>query len=353
MEAPASDNEIRSTPEAPNAGQETHKRPAIRAPAIIVGIVAAAVAALSIFYLLRPEPLLVQGEVDATRLDIAARVDGRVKEVPVERGQNVSAGAELVRIDNPETLAKREQMRTAKAVAEAQLANVLVGTRVETIAARKAELQRAQAALMLAQKTFDRTNTLTAQGNAPQARLDQVTDALHESERAVDQAKSAYEQAVNGYTKEERAIAGANVEKANADIQSVQSIVDQLVVYAPVASQVYQRNVEPGEYVSPGVPLVTLIDLADVWIHFDLREDLVKGLKVGDRFDVRIPALDDRLVTVEVKLIATKGEYASWRATRASGDFDLRTFSIRAYPVQPVPELRPGMSAYLDWRSRQ
>ena len=81
------------------------------------------------------------------------------------------------------------------------------------------------------------------------------------------------------------------------------------------------------------MPLVTLIDLADVWIHFDLREDLVKGLKVGDKFDVRIPALGDRNVTVEVKLIATKGEYASWRATRASGDFDLRTFSIRAYPV--------------------
>ena len=231
--------------------------------------------------------------------------------------------------------------------------NVLVGTRVEVIAARKAEMERAQAALVLAQKTFDRTHTLTEQGNAPQARLDQATDALHESERAVDQAKSAYEQAVNGYTKEERAIANTNVEKATADIQSVQSIIDQLVVYAPVASQIYQRNVEPGEYVSPGVPLVTLINLADLWVHFDLREDLVKGLKVGDRFDVRIPALGDRSVTVEVKLIATKGEYASWRATRASGDFDLRTFSIRAYPVQTVPELRPGMSAYLDWRSRQ
>ena len=352
MDVP-SGKETQSASDAPNAGQGTHKRPVARTPSIIVGIVAAAVVALSVFYLLRPEPLLVQGEVDATRLDIAARVDGRVKEIPVERGQNVPAAAVLVRIDNPETLAKHEQMRAAKAVAEAQLANVLVGTRVEVIAARKAEMERAQAALVLAQKTFDRTNTLTQQGNAPQARLDQVTDALHESERAVDQAKSAYEQAVNGYTKEERAIARTNVEKANADIQSVQSIIDQLLVYAPVASQVYQRNVEPGEYVSPGVPLVTLIDLADLWIHFDLREDLVKGLKAGDRFDVRIPALDDRRVTVEVKLIATKGEYASWRATRASGDFDLRTFSIRAYPVQPMPELRPGMSAYLDWRSRQ
>jgi HlyD family secretion protein len=353
MNMPTSGKENRSTSDAPSDGEQKSTPSATRGPSIIVGTVAAVVVALSVFYLLRPEPLLVQGEVDATRLDIAARVDGRVKEIPVERGQNVSAQAVLVSIDNPETVAKREQMKAAMAVAEAQLANILAGTRVETVAARKAELERAQAALVLAQKNFDRTQTLTEQGNSPQARLDQMTDSLHESERAVDQATSAYEQAVNGYTKEERAIAKANVEKANADIQSVQSIIDQLVVYAPLASQVYQRNVEPGEYVSPGVPLITLIDLADVWIHFDLREDLVKGLKVGDRFDVRIPALDDRSVTVEVKLIATKGEYASWRATRASGDFDLRTFSIRAYPVQPVPELRPGMSAYLDWRSRQ
>ena len=352
MDMPTSGTEIQDTSEIKNNGWKS-KRAETRVSSVIVGIVAAVVVAISVFYLLRPEPLLVQGEADATRLDIAARVDGRVKEIPVERGQNVSAGAILVRIDNPETLAKHGQTKAAMVVAEAQLANVLAGTRAETIAAKKAELERAQAALVLAQKTFDRTHTLTEQGNAPQARLDQVTDTLHESERGVDQAKSAYDQAVNGYTKEERDIAKTSVEKANADIQALQSIIDQLVVYAPVASQVYQRNVEPGEYVSPGVPLITLIDLADVWIHFDLREDLVKNLKVGDRFEVRIPALDDRRVTVEVRLIATKGEYASWRATRASGDFDLRTFSIRAYPVQPVPELRPGMSAYLDWRSRQ
>jgi HlyD family secretion protein len=344
--------QAQSEPETPRKEREEAPKSAARVPSIIVAIVATAVIILSIYYLLRPEPLLVQGEVDATRLDIAARVDGRVKEIPVERGQNVPAGAVLVRIDNPETLAKHGQMTAAKAVVEAQLANILAGTRQEVISARKAALERAQAAQILAQKTFDRIQHLTEQGNAPQARLDQVTDNLHESERAVDQAKSAYDQAVNGYTREEREIARANVEKAGADIQAVQSIVDQMAVYAPLAAQIYQRNVEPGEYVSPGVPLVTLIDLADVWIHFDLREDLVKTLKVGDRFDVRVPALGDRRIAVEVKLIATKGEYASWRATRATGDFDLRTFSIRAYPIAPVPELRPGMSAYLDWRSR-
>jgi HlyD family secretion protein len=131
---------------------------------------------------------------------------------------------------------------------------------------------------------------------------------------------------------------------------AVKSIIDQMTIYAPVASQVYQRNVEPGEFVSPGVPLVTLVDLDDIWIHLDLREDLIKTLKVGDRFQVRVPALGDRRIAVEVRLIAAKGEYASWNATRTTGDFDLRTFAIRAYPVDKEPELRPGMSVYTEWR---
>src|SRR5205807_8569366 len=260
-----------------------------------------------------------------------------------------SAGAHR----HPETIAKNQQAVAARIVAEAQLANVNVGTRPEVIAARKAGLERAEASVVLAQKTYDRVSQLAEHGNAPIARLDQATDSLHESQRAVDQAQSAYDQAVNGYTREEHEIAEANVGKAVADIKAVQSIIDQMVIYAPVDSQVYKRNVEPGEYVSPGVPLVTLIDLNDLWVHFDLREDLVKNLKVGDRFDVRIPALSDRRITVEVRLIATKGEYASWRATRATGDFDLRTFSIRAYPVEKVPELRPGMSAYVEWQQRR
>src|SRR6201997_153293 len=221
-DASTSGKESQSTPDAPGVGREKGASSATSVPTIIVGIVAVVVVVLSVFYLLRPEPLLVQGEADATRLDIAARVDGRIKEIPVERGQNVAANAVLVRIDNPETVAKLDQMRAAMAVADAQLANVLVGTRVETIAAKKAEMERAQAALVLAQKTYERARILTEQGNAPQARLDQTTDALHESERAVDQATSAYQQAVNGYTKEERAIARTSVEKADADIQSAQ-----------------------------------------------------------------------------------------------------------------------------------
>ena len=336
----------RTVPQRPSAW-------ASKASTIILALVVVSIAALSLWYLVRPQPLLVQGEVDATRLDIAARVDGRVADIPVVRGQNISRGAVLVRIDNPETLAKLEQARAAKVVADAQLANIDAGTRPELIAARKAAYERAQAAATLARQTHDRLQALIGKGYATRQQLDQAIDSLRESQKATEQAKFAYEQAVHGYTREERQIAVANRSKAIADIDTVQSIVDQMVVYSPIASQVYKRNVEPGEYVSPGVPLFTLIDLNDRWIHFDMREDLARTLKVGERFAVRVPALGDRTITVEVKWIATRGEYASWRATRATGDFDLRTFEVRAYPVDKIPELRPGMSAYTDWRAPQ
>src|SRR5438132_13684059 len=186
--APAARNEVPETrgdaakqrSEPVKELSDTARRPAppSRLPSIIVGLVIAVVAGLSIWYLVRPQPLLVQGEVDATRFDIAARVDGRVGEIPVERGQNVAAGAVLVKIDNPETIAKHEQALAAKIVAEAQLANINAGTRAEVIAARKAAHERAEASVVLAQKTFERVRQLAERGNAPQARLDQATDAM-------------------------------------------------------------------------------------------------------------------------------------------------------------------------------
>ena len=141
--------------------------------------------------------------------------------------------------------------------------------------------------------------------------------------------------------------------KARASIDTIRAQADELVVKAPVAAQVYQIGAELGEYVSPGVPLLSLVDLSDVWVRFNLREDLAKDLKTGDVLQIRVPALGDRVIPVAIKVIATKGEYAGWRATRSTGDFDLRTFEMRAYPVEPIPELRPGMSVYAEWRKQR
>jgi HlyD family secretion protein len=319
------------------------------AAAAIVTLILAAIVGLSVWYLARPEPLIVQGEADATRIDIAARVDGRVGQRPVERGQNVTAGQLLFEIDNPELITKWRQAEAGVDVAKAQLANILVGTRVEVIDQKKAALESAEANFQLADKTYARIKDLAGTGNAPLQRLDEVTNSREVAKREQDSAQLAYNQAVNGATKEEREIAQTNVLQAQASVDTIKASVDELTVKAPIASQVYQIGAEIGEYVSPGVPLLSLIDLSDVYLRFNLREDLVKGLKVGDRFKMRVPALGDQEIEAEIKLIETRGEYAGWRATRATGDFDLRTFEVRAYPVSPLPALRPGMSVYAEW----
>jgi HlyD family secretion protein len=318
-------------------------------PAIAVALIVSTIVGLSLWYLVQPQPLIVQGEADATRIDIAARVDGRVGERPVSRGDNVAADQLLYQIENPELVTKLKEAEAGLAVASAQLANVLAGTRAEEIAQRQAEVESATANLTLAQQTYDRVKELARTGNAPLQRLDEVTNSLEVAQRSLDQAKLANQEAVAGATPEQRAIARANVLQAQASVDTIKAQVDELTVKAPIAAQVYQIGAELGEYVSPGVPLLSLVDLSDVWLRFDLREDLAKGLKPGDRFEMRVPALGDQLITAAIRVIATKGEYAGWRATRATGDFDLRTFEVRAYPVAPISELRPGMSVYAVW----
>jgi HlyD family secretion protein len=318
-------------------------------PAVILTLIVAAIVALSLWYLTRPAPLIIQGEADSTRIDIAARVDGRLVKMLVKRGDNVAARQELLDIDSPELLAKLDEAKAGQQLAEAQLARIHAGTRAESVATRKAEVDSAAANVTLAQSNYDRAANLAASQVGTQQRLDEATDSLRVAERSYDQAKLAYQEAVAGFTPEEVRMAEAKVTQAEASVNTLQSLVDQLVVAAPTATQVYEINIEQGEVVAPGVPLLSLVDLNDIWLRFDLREDLIKGLKVGDRITVRIPALGDRQVMAEVKLIAAKGEYASWRATRATGDFDLRTFAVRAYPVEKIPELRPGMSAYANW----
>ena len=320
--------------------------------AIVAGLLFLAIVGLAIWYLARPEPLLVQGEVESTRIDMAARVSGRLLKIAVVRGQDVAAGTNLLTIDNPELVAQLRQAEAELAVANAELARIKVGTRAEIIAERKAGVDRAEAEVTLAQKTYDRTHQLVASKDAPQQKLDEDQNALTAAQKRLEQARFAYQEAVTGFTKEEHEIAEANVVLAQAKIETIKALVDQLAVSAPVASEVYQIPVEEGEVVVPGVPLLSLIDLSDTWLGFSLREDLIAGLMVGDRFAAHIPALGDRRIVAEVRVIAAKGEYAGWRATRATGDFDLRTFAIRAYPVEKIEGLRPGMSVYADWSRR-
>src|SRR5712692_4515099 len=173
-------------------------RPRLNPRAVITGAIFLAIIGLAIWYLARPEPLLVQGEAESTRIDIAARVSGRLAKVPVRRGQDVTAGTTLLVIDNPELVAQLHEAEAEKLVADAELARINVGTRSEIIAQRKAETERAAADLTLAQQTYNRTKQLAADQFAPRSKLDQDTDALTLAQKRLEQANLAHQEAVAG-----------------------------------------------------------------------------------------------------------------------------------------------------------
>ena len=297
----------------------------------------------------RPPPLTVQGEVSANRVDISPRVSGRVVKLNADVGDTVQDGSVIAELESPQLSTALFAARAAYAVAKADLDRVN-STRPETIAARKAEVAAAQADIVLAQDTYDRQAHLLTTGNTPQAKVDVSNRDLEAAIRKKEAAEANLQLAITGASQEERALTAAQVKQAEAALNQREADVSELVIKSPIKGQVTTRIAELGENFSAGAPLVSLIDMNNLWFTFNLREDLLAGLKVGDRFEVTVPALKSKRIPVRVTLINVQGQYATWRATRATGDFDLRTFEVRAVPVEPIDGLRPGMSAIAAWK---
>jgi HlyD family secretion protein len=317
----------------------------------IIGAVVLVAFGLVLWLATRPPPLTVQGEVSSDRVDISPRVAGRVAKLGANVGDIVERGAVIAELESPQLAAALIAARAALSVAKADLDRIN-STRPETIAARKAELAAAEADVTLNQETFDRKAQLAQTGNTPQAVVDEATRNLELATRKRESAQAALQLATTGASPEERALAAAQVKQAEAALNQREVDVGELAIRAPVAAQVTTRVASLGENFSAGSPLFSLIDLQNVWFTFNLREDLLGGLKVGDTFDVTVPAFKSQVIPVRVTVINVQGQYATWRATRATGDFDLRTFEVRAVPTQPVEGLRPGMSAIVAWSKR-
>lgn len=318
-------------------------------PAVIS--IAAVVIGLILWLATRPPALTVQGEVSADRVDISPRVSGRVVKLGAAVGDTVANGSVLAEMESPQLLAALTAARAALAVAIADF-NRISSTRPETIATRQAELAAAEADINLQQETYNRQMQLLKTGNTPQARVDEVTRNLETARRKYDSAKAALDLAINGASPEEKALSAAQVKQAEAIVAQREVDVAELVVKAPIPGQVTTRVAELGENFSAGAPLMSLININDIWFTFNLREDLLGGLKVGDTFDVTVPAFGHEKIPLRVTMINVQGQYATWRATRATGDFDLRTFEVRAKPLKAVEGLRPGMSAIALWAAR-
>ncbi|WP_347952068.1 efflux RND transporter periplasmic adaptor subunit [Bradyrhizobium sp. CER78] len=317
-------------------------------------VLAAALLGLGTFlwFATRPPPLTVQGEVSASRVDVSPRVNGRVAELRLDVGDTVDRGVLLAQLDSPQLKAALISARAQLAVAKADFDRVY-STRPENIAAHKADLAAADADVVLAKEVFDRQTSLISSGSTPQQRVDEATRNLETATRKREAAKAALDLAIKGASDEEKTLAGAQVKQAEANLNQREVDVAELTLRSPISGQITSRVAELGENFSAGAPIFSLIDMGDLWFTFNLREDLLAGLKIDDKFEVTVPALKSQVIPVRVTMINVQGQYATWRATRATGDFDLRTFEVRAKPLQPPDGLRPGMSAIAAWSARE
>lgn len=292
------------------------------------------------------EPLY--GVMQAKTVDVAAKVTGRVETLPVHEGDTVSAGQLLMTLDIPEVEAKLKEVEALKSAASARQSLVDEGARPQEIRAAKAQMQRAQAGQELAQKTFNRVHALYREGLISKQKHDEALAQKKSADELLAAAKEQYDIALTGARTQEKQAATALTAQATGGVEQVQSLVKEKNVTSPIASEISRIYVEIGEVAAAGLPLATLVDLSDQWAVFNIREDDMPKITKGAVLSAEIPALNAKNVQFKVYFINPRGDYATWRATRQSSGYDLRTFEVRARPVQPVSDLRPGMSVIVN-----
>lgn len=304
---------------------------------------------VSAWLLAAPVPEFIQGEVEATKVNVSAKIPGRVEELLVPEGGRAERGAVLAVLDSPQLEAKRRQAEGARAAASAQRDKAETGAREEEIRAAYNKYLQAQAGAELARKSFERVERLYQDGVVPAQRRDEVQAQYEMALKLTAAAQAIHEMAVRGAREEDKAAAAALVEQAGGAVSEVESLIEEAQVRAPIAGEVLEHIVKAGELASAGMPIATVIDLDDVWVTFNVREDRLGGLRVGDPLRAMVPALNFAPLDLEVSYIAALGDFATWRATSAQGGFDLRTFEVRARPTAPADGLRPGMSVIAPW----
>lgn len=305
---------------------------------IILTLVFAGVLALigCVYAYMHANTMLLQGEVEVKTVDLSSKLTGRVLKINVKKGDTVKKGDVLIELDTPEIDAKAEQVNATLALALAQQDKVNNGARSEQIAMAKASYD-------LAKKTYDRLNRLHKEGVIPTQKLD-------EAQAKYQAAKDNYNMLVTGSRVEDKASAMANVKRAQGANAEVNSYLKENKIVSPIDGVITEITVEEGELVGAGYPIVTVVDNNDCWVTFNLREDLLTKIKNGTELNVKIPAVGKDTIKFRVNYISVMGNFATWRATKAKGDFDMKTFEVRAVPVEPINDLRAGMSALFDWK---
>lgn len=296
---------------------------------------------------LKIEPVVLQGEVEAKQYKIASKIPGRIQEVAVKKGQKVKKGDFIFSIDSPEIDAKLAEATAARSAASAQSRKAQNGAQVEDISAAYSVYVKAEAAALFGEKTFGRIENLYKEGVVPEQQRDEVETKMKAARETANAAKAVWQKAEKGARKEDKDAAAALVQRADAAIQQVQAYLDETTINAIADGEVSGINVEEGELVPTGFPVVTLLNLEDIWVTLFIREDYLSQFKIGDTFLAMLPGLDNKKFEFKVNYISPTGDFARWNATKTSGEFDLKSFEIEARPVEKISGLRPGMTAVI------
>jgi len=314
-------------------------------------LIALAVIIIAGWLFLKPAPMVIQGEVDATQIRISSKVAGRISQLHVSEGDRVTPGQLLVSLESPEMQAKLVQAKAAEQAAMAQEEKAQRGERKENIQAAYNDWMKAKAAADLGTKTYQRMQRLYLAGGVSTQQRDEAQTQMQAAIETAKAAQSIYEMAQTGARIEDKQAARAQVEQAGGAVSEVEAYLRETALKSPSSGEVSTIVAEQGEIVSAGYPIINMVDLSDVWVTFNMREDLMARVRMGDVFEATFPALGQAKIKLKVTYINALGSYATWNATKTSGDFDMKTFEVRARPLKPNAALRPGMTALLDWDS--
>jgi HlyD family secretion protein len=314
-----------------------------------VGVLIAVVVVLAVVGLivLRPEPEVLMGEAEASEYRVSGKVPGRVEEFYVHEGDQVKAGDTLVFINSPEVSAKLEQAQAARSAASAQAGKAKKGARQQQITAAYQMWQKAQVGVDIAKKSLDRVQSLYDKKVVSAQKRDEVEAQYKAAVATANAAKSQYDMALEGAQQEDKEAALALVAQANGAIAEVQSYMGERYLTAPCDGEVVEIYPKRTELIGTGSPVMSIVDMSDMWFTFSVREDLLGNLKVGKVVEVTIPALGDGTYQVRVTYLRAMASYATWRATKNNGQYDMKSFDVRMVPVEEIPGLRPGMTAII------
>ncbi len=304
------------------------------------------IVALIGFLALGRDPEVIQGQMEVEEYRVSGKVPGRILELRVKEGDMVKAGDTLAIIEAPEVQAKMSQAQSAVNAASAMEQMARNGARKEQIQAARQLLEQAKAGLEIAEKSYNRMKILYEEEVVSAQKFDEAQAMYKSAQAQVKAAQSQYEMALNGARAEERQAASATVGQARGAVQEVTSYIRETVQVAQMAGEVTDVYPKVGELVGTGTPIMSIAMMDDQWATFNIREDQLKNVKVGQEITVQVPALDKE-VKMKVTSMKDKGSFAVWKATKASGQYDQKTFEVKARPAEAINDVRPGMSVIL------